>query len=68
MTMKAAIPVVIDKWRNSASVFRKINYRIAMPIFGRQRYWGEPFPVYFKTEFQNWWTRMIWPIRFTGDR
>ena len=26
---------------------RKVNYRIRDAIFGRQRYWGEPFPVYF---------------------
>jgi leucyl-tRNA synthetase len=26
---------------------RKVNFRMRDAIFGRQRYWGEPFPVYF---------------------
>ncbi|ROT46909.1 leucine--tRNA ligase [Candidatus Cardinium hertigii] len=28
----------------------KVNYRLQDPIFSRQRYWGEPLPIYYKED------------------
>ena len=28
----------------------KVNYRLRDAIFGRQRYWGEPFPIYYDAD------------------
>lgn len=39
----------LNNWLEEQGVGKaKINYRMRDAIFGRQRYWGEPIPVYFK--------------------
>ena len=48
MTVKEAIPAAIEYVEQQGIGRRKVNYRLRDAIFSRQRYWGEPFPVYFK--------------------
>ena len=39
----------LNKWLEDQGVGKaKVNFRMRDAIFGRQRYWGEPIPVYFK--------------------
>ena len=48
LTYQEAIPVLIEKLQQLGAGKAKIQYRMRDAIFGRQRYWGEPVPVYFK--------------------
>jgi leucyl-tRNA synthetase len=48
LTYKEATAVVIAKLEEMGAGEAKVNFRMRDAIFGRQRYWGEPVPVYFK--------------------
>lgn len=48
LTVKEAIAAT-KKFVTEKGIGRvKVNYRLRDAIFSRQRYWGEPFPVYYK--------------------
>ena len=48
LDVKKAIQAAIKKIEETGIGMRKTNYRLRDAIFSRQRYWGEPFPVYYK--------------------
>ena len=48
MKVKEAMAAVIDKIEEMGIGHRTVNFRLRDAIFSRQRYWGEPFPVYYK--------------------
>ncbi len=47
MDSKEAVRATIDFAQKNGFGKEKINYRIRDAVFSRQRYWGEPVPVYF---------------------
>ncbi|QQT25395.1 leucine--tRNA ligase [Sphingobacterium spiritivorum] len=48
LNYQEAVPALISKLEELKLGKAKINFRMRDAIFGRQRYWGEPVPVYFK--------------------
>jgi leucyl-tRNA synthetase len=57
--MKKAIEAIEEKGLGKG----KTNYRLRDAVFSRQRYWGEPFPVYFENELPQLVSDDQLPIR-----
>lgn len=48
LDVKAAIKTAIEEIEKQNLGKGKTNYRLRDAVFGRQRYWGEPIPIYYK--------------------
>ncbi|MBO7457864.1 MAG: leucine--tRNA ligase [Paludibacteraceae bacterium] len=48
LEVKEAIQAMKEYITNTGIGRVKVNYRLRDAIFSRQRYWGEPFPIYYK--------------------
>lgn len=50
LEVQDAIKKINDEVESRGLGKKKVQYRLRDAIFSRQRYWGEPFPVYFDKE------------------
>lgn len=50
LEVKDAIKKAIEEIEKEGLGKGKVNYRLRDAVFGRQRYWGEPIPVYYKND------------------
>ena len=50
MNVQEAISLIINKLESNGRGKGKVNYKLRDAVFSRQRYWGEPIPIYFEND------------------
>ena len=53
LSVEEAIGRAIDEIGKQELGYSQVNYRLRDATFSRQRYWGEPFPIYYKDGMPN---------------
>lgn len=63
LQVKDAIHRIIEHIEERRLGKGRVNYRLRDAIFSRQRYWGEPFPVYYKEDMPYMLSESELPLR-----